>query len=231
MEKERLSAQDKEAILARIKGTTKTEDFAGCDLVIEAATENMELKKQIFADLDRVCSKDTILATNTSVLSVMDIAVATARPDKVLGLHFFNPVPVMKLIEVVRTVATSDETLEIGVAFSQSLGKSTVIAPDAPGFIVNRMLTPFLLNAIRTLEVGAATREDIDTAMHLGTNLPMGPLTLLDLIGLDTVLAGADALYEETKESQFAAPVLLRKMVAAGWYGRKTGKGFYDYNK
>ena len=231
VEKGRLTGQDQAALLGRIHGTTRTGDFAGCDLVIEAATENMDLKKRIFADLDRVCPEKTVLATNTSVLSIMDIAAVTSRPDRVLGLHFFNPAPVMKLIEVVRTIATSEETLKIGIAFSESLGKTPVVAPDTPGFIVNRMLTPFLLNAVRTLEVGAATREAIDAAIHLGINLPMGPLALLDLIGLDTVYAGAVALYEESKDPQFAPPVLLRKMVAAGWCGRKTGKGFYEYNK
>ena len=231
VEKGRLSPPDRESVLARIKGTTRTGDFAGCDLVIEAATENIDLKKKIFAELDGVCSRDTILATNTSVLSIIDMAVVSSRRDKVLGLHFFNPAPVMKLVEVVRTIATSDETVEIGVAFTNSLGKRAVIAPDTPGFLVNRMLTPFLLNAVRTLEAGVATREDIDAAINLGMNLPLGPRALLDLIGLDTVFAGACALYEEAKDPQFAPPVLIRKMVTAGWLGRKTGKGFYEYNK
>ena len=229
VDKGKLDKQDKEAILARIKGTTSINDFSDCDLTIEAATENMDLKKKIFAELDKVCSKDTILATNTSVLSVIDIARATTRPDKVLGLHFFNPVPVMKLVEVIKTIAASDETIEIGKEFVESLSKTPVIAPDIPGFIVNRLLPPFLLNAVRMLENGLATKEDIDTAICLGMNHPMGPLRLLDLIGLDTVYYGVSAMYEELKDPQFAPPTLMRKMVAAGWLGRKTGKGFYEY--
>jgi 3-hydroxybutyryl-CoA dehydrogenase len=231
VEKGRLAEPDRAAILARIHGTIRVEDFAGCDLIVEAATEDTDLKKQIFADLDRICPADTVLATNTSALSIMDIASATKRADKVLGLHFMNPAHVMKLVEVVRTIATSQETLKTGIAFSESLGKTPVVAPDTPGFLLNRMLTPFLLNAIRTLEVGVATKEDIDTAVRLGTNLPMGPLALIDFIGLDTIYAGAVAVYEESKNPQFAPPVLLGKMVKAGWWGRKTGKGFYEYNK
>jgi 3-hydroxybutyryl-CoA dehydrogenase len=227
--KGKLGEPDKESILARIKGTTNIKDFSDCDLTIEAATENMDLKKKILAELDRVCPRDTILATNTSVLSIIDIAKATTRPDKVLGLHFFNPAPVMKLVEVIKTIATSDETIEIGMAFSQSLGKTAVIAPDTPGFIVNRLLPPFLLNAVRMLESGLATKEDIDTAITTGMNHPMGPLRLLDLVGLDTVLAGVSDMYEELKDPQFAPPTLLKKMVAAGWLGVKTGKGFYEY--
>jgi 3-hydroxybutyryl-CoA dehydrogenase len=231
VEKGKVTEQERAGAMLRIHGTLKVEDFARCDLIIEAATEDMDIKKQIFADLDRICLAGIVLATNTSVLSIMDIASATKRADKVLGLHFMNPAPVMKLIEVVRTIATSQETLEIGISFSESLGKTPVVAPDTPGFLLNRMLTPFLLNAIRTLEAGAATKEAIDSAVHLGMNLPMGPLALLDFIGLDTVHAGAGALYNESKDPQFAPPVLLKKMVTAGWYGRKTGKGFYEYSK
>ena len=229
VQKEKITQQDKDATLARIKGTTDTRDFGDCDLVIEAAIENLDLKKKIFADLDKVCPKHAILATNTSCLSIIDMAVATKRPDKVLGLHFMNPVPVMKLLEIVRTVATSEETLETGKEFGKSLGKTIVIAQDAPGFIVNRLMVPQILNAIRMLESGVATREDIDTAMTLGLNHPMGPLALADLVGLDTLLFIADGIYEEFKDAQYAAPTLLKKMVTAGWLGRKTGKGFYDY--
>ena len=229
VDKGRLSQEDKDAILARIKGTTNTNDFSDCDLAIEAAIENMDLKEKIFAELDKICPRHAILATNTSCMSIIDMARATSRPDKVLGVHFFNPAPVMKLIEIVRTVATSEETFEIGKNFGQSLGKTVVVAQDAPGFIVNRLMTPFLLNAIRMLETGVATREDIDTAINLGLNHPMGPLALTDLIGLDTVYFISNSIYEEFKDPQFAPPILMKKMIAAGWLGRKTGKGFYEY--
>lgn len=231
VDKGKLSQQDKDTTLARIKGTTNTGDFADCDLVIEAAIENMDLKKKLFAELDKICSKQSILATNTSCLSIIDMAMVTAKPDRVLGLHFFNPVPVMRLLEVVKTIATSDETLETGKNFGKSLGKTIVIAQDTPGFIVNRQLMPFLLNAIRMLDAGVATREDIDTAINLGLNHPMGPLALADLIGIDTIYFVSSAIYEELKEPQYAPPPLIKKMVSAGWLGRKTGKGFYEYNK
>ena len=229
VEKEKITQQDKDSTLARIKGTTDTRDFGDCDLVVEAAVENMELKKKIFADLDKVCPQQAILATNTSCLSIIDVAMVTSRPDKVLGLHFMNPVPIMKLLEVVRTIATSDETLETGKTFGKSLGKTIVTARDTPGFIANYLEMPYLLNSMRVMDAGVATKEDIDTTMNLGFNHPMGPLTLCDLIGLDTVLFVVDAIYEETKDPQYAAPPILRKMVTAGWLGRKTGKGFYDY--
>jgi len=231
VEKGRLSPQDKDGILNRIKGTTDTKDFADCDLVIEAAIENMDLKKKIFAELDKICPKHAILATNTSCLSIIDVAMVTSRPDKVLGMHFFNPVPVMKLLEIVKTIATSDETLEAGQTFGNSLGKAIVIARDTPGFIVNCLVIPYLLNAIRMLDAGVATKEDIDTGITLGLNHPIGPLALSDLIGNDTVLFIANGLYDEFKEPQYAPPSLLKKMVTAGWLGRKTGKGFYEYNK
>ena len=229
VEKGKLSQQDKDSTWARIKGTTNSKDFSDCDLIIEAAVENMELKKKIFAELDKICPRHAILATNTSCLSIIDIATITSRADKVLGLHFFNPVPLMQLLEIVRTIATGDETLETAKGFGKSLGKTIVIAQDVPGFIVNRLMTPFLLDAIRMLEAGVASREDIDTAINLGLNHPMGPLTLSDLIGLDVVLFIVNAIYEEFKDPRFAAPPLLKKMAAAGWLGRKTGKGFYEY--
>ncbi len=229
VEKGKIKQADKDTTQARIKGTTDTRDFGACDLVIEAAVENLDLKKKIFADLEKVCRKDAILATNTSCLSIIDIAMATKRPEKVLGLHFMNPVPLMKLLEIVRTIATSSETLETGKAFGKSVGKTIVIAKDTPGFIANYLEMPYLMNAIRMMDAGVATREDIDTTMNLGFNHPMGPLTLSDLIGLDTILFVVNAIYEDTKDIQFAAPPLLRKMVTAGWLGRKTGKGFYDY--
>jgi len=229
VEKGKLSQQDKGATLGRIKGTTNTKDFSDCDLMIEVAIENLELKKKIFAELDKICPKDAILATNTSCLSIIDMAVVTKRPDKVLGLHFFNPAPVMKLLEIVKTIATSDETVELSKKFGKSVGKTTVIAPDKPGFIVNRVWIPYLLHAIRLYEEGVASREDIDNAISLGLNYPMGPLTLADMVGLDIVKFVADALYEQLKDPRYIVPTLVEKMVAAGWLGRKTGKGFYEY--
>ncbi len=231
VDKGKLSQQDKESTLSRIKGTTSTKDFSDCDLVIEAAVENMDLKKKIFVEVDKICPKHAILATNTSCLSIVDMAMATSRPDKVLGLHFWNPAPLMKLLEVVKTVATSDETLETGKSFGESLGKTIIVAPDIPGFIVNRLQIPFRLDAIRMLEAGIATKEDIDAGVTLGLGHPMGQFALQDLVGLDVTYAVANALYEETKDPKFAPPTLMKKMIAAGWLGRKTGKGFYEYNK
>ena len=229
VEKGALSEQDKHSTLARIKGTRNIKDFSECDLVIEAVNESMNLKKELFSLLDKTCLGHTVLATNTSVLSIIDMAIVTKRPEKVLGLHFFNPVSVMRLLEIVKTIATSDETLEFGKSFGESLGKSIVVAQDIPGFIVNRLMTPFMLNAIRMIEEKIATRDDIDNAINLGMNHPMGPLKLLDLIGIDTVFFAANAMYEELKDPQYAPPPLMRKMVTAGWLGRKTGKGFYEY--
>ena len=229
VKKGRISQEEKEATLARIKGTTDSKDFADCDLVIEAAIEKLDLKKKIFAELDNNCPERAILATNTSCLSIIDIAKETARPEKVLGMHFFNPVPMMKLLETVRTLATSDETLEMSKEFGKSIGKTVIVAPDTPGFIVNRLLMPFMNSAFRMLEAGLATREDIDTGVKLGLGYPMGPLALADLIGLDTCLFIADAIYEELKDPLYTPPVILKKMVTAGWLGRKTGRGFYEY--
>ncbi len=226
-----LTPEDKDATLNRLQGTTDTKDFSDCDLVIEAAVENMEIKKKIFGELDRVAPEQAILASNTSGLSIIDMAMATGRPERVLGLHFFNPPPAMKLLEMVRTIVTSEETLETGRSFGQSIGKRVIIARDTPGFIVNRLLVPQLLNAIRMLEAEVASREDIDAGLTLGLNHPLGPLGLSDLIGLDTLLYIAKNLYDEFKEAQYAAPVLLGKMVTAGRLGRKTGTGFYDYKK
>lgn len=226
-----LTPEDKDATLSRLQGTSDTKDFSDCDLVIEAAVEIIEVKKKIFGDLDKVTPEHAILASNTSGLSIIDMAMATGRPERVLGLHFFNPPPAMKLLEMVRTIATSEETLEAGRSFGESIGKRVIIARDTPGFIVNRLLVPQLLHAIRMLETGVATREDIDAGLTLGLNHPLGPLGLSDLIGLDTLLYIASNLYDEFKETQYAAPVLLGKMVTAGRLGRKTGTGFYDYKK
>jgi len=229
VKKGRLSQAEKEATLARIKGTTNTRDFGDCDLIIEAAIEDMDVKKKIFAELDKICSKDAILATNTSCLSIIDMATVTTRPEKVLGIHFFNPVPLMKLLEIVKTIATSDETLKAGKEFGKSIGKTTIVAPDTPGFIVNRLLLPFMLGACRMLETGLATKEDIDAGVRLGLGHPMGPLALADLIGMDTILYIASAIYEELKDPLYVPPIILKKMVATGWLGRKTGRGFYEY--
>jgi len=229
VEKGRSSQADMDSTLARIKGTTDMMDFKDCDLVVEAAIENLDLKKKIFIDLDRICRPGAILSTNTSCLSVMDVAAVTKRPDKVLGCHFFNPVPLMKLLELVKTITTSKETLDVAVEWGKSLGKTVIIAPDRPGFIVNRSFLPYMVEAFEMYENGVATREDIDTGVQLGLNHPMGPLTLADMVGLDTLLFVMDAIYAETKNPKFVAPVLLRKMVTAGHLGRKTGKGFYDY--
>jgi len=229
VEKGKMSHGDKDAVTARIKGTTSTKDFADCDLVIEAAIESLDLKKKIFAELDGICQKNAILATNTSCLSIIDMAMVTKRPDKVLGLHFFNPAPVMKLLEIVKTIATSDEVLEASRNFGQSLGKTNVVAQDAPGFIVNRLWLPFLLHSIKLYEDGVASREDIDNAIQLGLGYPMGPLTLADMVGIDVVKFVSDAIYEQLKDPRYVVPTLVDKMVAAGWLGRKTGKGFYDY--
>jgi len=223
------SQQQADEMLARIQGTLDLADFSDCDLAIEAAIENMALKRQIFAELDRILPAHAILASNTSSLCVTEMASVTKRGGKVLGIHFFNPVPVMPLIEFVRTILTSDETLEIAREFGASLGKTMVTAKDTPGFIVNRLLVPYLLDAVRVFEDGLATKEDIDTGIKLGLNHPMGPLTLLDFVGLDTCLFIADAMFEEFKDSRYAAPPLMRRMVLAGHLGRKSGKGFYDY--
>jgi 3-hydroxybutyryl-CoA dehydrogenase len=229
--KGKVTQEGMNATLARIKGTTKMADFAPCDLVIEAAVENMELKKQIFTELDGILRPEAIIGSNTSSLCITEMASVTQRGDKVLGIHFFNPVPIMPLLELVRTILTSDETLAVVREFGQSAGKTTVVAKDTPGFIVNRLLIPYLLHAVRIYEDGLATKEDIDTAIKLGLNHPMGPLALLDLVGLDTTLFIADAMFEEFKDPRYAAPPLLRRMVLAGHLGRKSGKGFYDYSK
>ncbi len=229
IDKGKMLQTEMDAILDRIKGTTDILSFADCDLVIEAVPEEIEIKKQVFAQLDHICPADTILSTNTSVLSVTDIAAATKRPEKVLGLHFANPVPATKVLEIVTTIATSDQTVERARAFGQSIGKKVIVVKDGPGFVSNRILIPFLLNAVRVFESGLASAEDIDLLHTEGLGHPMGPLALLDFIGVDTVFRAANAIYDELKDPQYNPPPLMRKMVTMGWYGRKTGKGFYDY--
>ena len=229
VERGRLDAEQRTAVLGRISLTTDMQDLADVDLVIEAATEDHDTKVGMFRRLDEVTKPEVILASNTSSIPIADLGAATSRPDKVLGMHFFNPVPVMGLIELVRAISSSDDTMAFGRAYGVVLGKTTVESRDRAGFIVNALLIPYLNGAIRMLEDGFATREDIDTAVHLGLNHPMGPLQLIDLIGLDTHLFIANVLFEEFKEPTFAPPPLLRRMVTAGRLGRKVGRGFYDY--
>ena len=229
VERNRLDAEERAAVLGRISLTTDVQDLADVDLVIEAATEDHDTKVGMFRRLDEVTKPEVILASNTSSIPIADLGAATSRPDKVLGMHFFNPVPVMGLIELVRAISTSDDTMAFGRAYGVVLGKTTVESRDRAGFIVNALLIPYLNGAIRMLEDGFATREDIDTAVHLGLNHPMGPLRLIDLIGLDTHLFIANVLFEEFKEPTYAPPPLLRRMVTAGRLGRKVGRGFYDY--
>ncbi|MGZ3646909.1 MAG: 3-hydroxyacyl-CoA dehydrogenase family protein [Ktedonobacteraceae bacterium] len=214
---------------SRLHGTINPEDFANCDLVIEAVIEIMEEKLRLFPALDRIVKPEGILLSNTSSLNVTQMGAVTKRPQKVGGLHFFNPAPVMKLVEVVQTISTSEETIETVKQFAVSLGKTPVLAKDTAGFIVNFLLIPYLIAAIRMLENGQASRDDIDNAMKLGCGYPMGPFTLLDYVGLDTTLWAADAIYEEYKDPLYAPPPLLRRMVQSGMFGKKSGKGFYDY--
>jgi len=216
-------------IRERLKGTTSIEDLKGCDLVLEAIIEQLPAKRELFSKLDLICPAATIFASNTSSLTITEIATATKRPQRFVGLHFFNPVPVMKLVEVVRTIATDPVVYEEMVAFGVKLGKTPVRAKDSTGFIVNRLLVPYLLDAIRALEEGAGSIEDIDHSMKLGCGHPMGPLTLLDFVGLDTTYYISQIMFDEFKERRFAAPPLLKRMVLAGWHGRKSGRGFYDY--
>ncbi len=225
-----LTAVERDAARDRLRGTTKIEDLAYCDLVIEAITEQIEAKKELFRALDAVCPPRTIYASNTSSLSITEMAVATQRPERFVGLHFFNPVPIMKLVEVIRTIATDRGVYEEVTAFAARLGKTAVRTSDRTGFIVNRLLVPYLLDAVRALEEGVASVADIDQAMKLGCGHPMGPLTLLDFVGLDTTYYIANIMFDEFKERRFAPPPLLKRMVMAGWNGRKSGRGFYEYS-
>jgi 3-hydroxybutyryl-CoA dehydrogenase len=229
VEKGKITAEAKEDLLSRISGTTDLNLAADTDLVVEAAVENMEIKKQIFAELDRICKSETILASNTSSLSITEVAAATNRPDKVIGMHFFNPAPVMKLVEVIKGMATSDETFEAVKEVSIAIGKDPVEVAEAPGFVVNRILIPMINEAVGIFAEGIASAVDIDKAMQLGANHPMGPLALGDLIGLDVCVAIMDVLYKETGDSKYRCHPLLRKYVRAGWLGRKSGRGFHSY--
>ena len=230
VEKGTFTAAQSAEIRGRLHGTTSLDDLRGCALVIEAIIEQLPVKRELYAALDKICPKHTIFASNTSSISITEMAVVTQRPERFLGLHFFNPVPVMKLVEVIRTIATDPKVFEEVVAFAERLGKTPVRTSDRTGFIVNRLLVPYLLDAVRALEEGVASIVDLDNSMKLGCGHPMGPLTLLDFVGLDTTYYIANIMFDEFKEKRFAPPPLLKRMVLAGWSGRKAGRGFYDYS-
>jgi 3-hydroxybutyryl-CoA dehydrogenase len=230
VEKGKLDAGARDATLGRLRFTTKVADLKDCDIVIEAVVEDLEMKRGMWKELDGICPAHTIFASNTSSLTVVEQAMATKRPDRFVGLHFFNPVPVMKLVEVVRTVTTSAETFERAFAFGKKLGKEPIAAKDNSGFVVNLLLVPYLLDAIRQLEHGVASVPDMDKAMQLGCGYPMGPFVLLDFVGLDTTYKIAEIMFAEYREQRYAPPPLLKRMVLAGYYGKKSGKGFYDYS-
>lgn len=229
VEKGKVTAESRDATLGRLRGTTHYADLASCDIVVEAIVESLEIKRQAYAEVEAVVGDHTVLASNTSSLCIMELAATTRRPDRFVGLHFFNPVPVMKLVEVIRALSTSDETFETAFAFATALGKEAITAPDRPGFIVNRLLVPYLLEAIRAYEHGLGTVEDIDKGMHLGCGHPMGPFTLLDFVGLDTTYYIANIMFDEFREPAYAPPPLLKRMVLAGRLGKKSGWGFYKY--
>ncbi|HTA38658.1 MAG TPA: 3-hydroxybutyryl-CoA dehydrogenase [Candidatus Acidoferrales bacterium] len=230
VEKGKLSQADRDATFGRIKATTNVDDLKECDLVIEAIVENVEIKTKLFQQLDEMMAPHGIICTNTSSLCVIELAAKTKRPNRVAGLHFFNPVPIMKLVEVVKTIATTQDVVDALFEFSRKLGKEPILAQDTPGFVVNRLLIPYLLYAIRCYEGGLASKEDIDKGMKLGCGYPMGPLELLDFVGLDTTYYISEIMFDEFKDPIMAAPPLLKRMVLAGRYGRKSGKGFYDYD-
>jgi len=225
-----LNAEQRDATRSRLRGVTRIEELAGCDIIIEAITEQLSAKRELFQALDAACPRNTIYASNTSSLSITEMAVATKRPERFVGLHFFNPVPIMKLVEIIRTISTDAKVYEEVAAFAGRLGKTAVRTSDRTGFVVNRLLVPYLLDAVRALEEGVATIPDLDQAMKIGLGHPMGPLTLLDFVGLDTTYYIANIMFDEFKERRFAPPPLLKRMVMAGWNGRKSGRGFYDYS-
>jgi len=229
VEKGKLSTGDRDAARSRLSATTDHGALADCDIIVEAIVENLELKKDTYRELDRLCKPETIFCSNTSSLTITEMSAATKRADRFAGLHFFNPVPVMKLVEVVRTIATSDETFETVFEFAKSLGKEPIRAHDNSGFVVNRLLVPYLLDAVRALEEGVGSKEDIDRGMELGCGHPMGPLKLLDFVGLDTTYYIAEIMFDEYREKRFAPPPLLKRMVLAGRLGKKSGRGFYEY--
>jgi 3-hydroxybutyryl-CoA dehydrogenase len=230
VDKGTIKAEDRDAARGRLKGTTAVAELKDCDLIVEAIVEQLPAKKELWTELDALCPKETVFASNTSSLSVTEMAAFTKRPDRFLGLHFFNPVPIMKLVEVIRTIATDPKVEEAVVEFATRTGKTVVRTTDRTGFIVNRLLVPYLLDAIRALEEGVGSIEDIDNSMKLGCGYPMGPLTLLDFVGNDTTYYIANIMFDEFKEQRFAPPPLLKRMVMMGWNGRKAGKGFYDYS-
>ncbi len=230
VEKGTITEGTKKDIRGRLKGVTSLEEFRDCDVIIEAIVEQLPAKRELFSSLDKICPPHTIFSSNTSSLMITEIAAATRRPQRFVGLHFFNPVPVMKLVEVVKTIATDRDVYEEMVAFGMKLGKTPVRAHDGGGFIVNRLLVPYLLDAVRALEEGVGSVVDIDNSMKLGCGYPMGPFTLLDFVGLDTTYYISQIMFDEFKEKRFAAPPLLKRMVLAGWHGKKSGRGFYDYS-
>jgi 3-hydroxybutyryl-CoA dehydrogenase len=230
VEKGKLAAENRDAIVGRLRGTTKLEDLADCDIIIEAVVEDLEVKNEMWRTLDGVCGPDTIFASNTSSLTIADMAAATKRPGRMVGLHFFNPVPVMKLVEVVKTIATDQQVFDTAFEFAKSLGKEPIVCKDNSGFVVNLLLVPYMMDAIRALEQGVASITDIDKGMQLGTGYPMGPFVLSDFVGLDTLDKIGGIMFEEYKEKRYASPPLLRRMVSLGYFGRKSGKGFYDYS-
>jgi 3-hydroxybutyryl-CoA dehydrogenase len=230
VDKGKMAAEDRDAIVGRLRGTTSLEDLRDCDIIIEAVVEDLAVKNQMWQTLDGVCGPETIFASNTSSLTIADMAAATRRPERMVGLHFFNPVPVMKLVEVVKTIATDPAVFDTAFAFARSLGKEPIVCKDNSGFVVNLLLVPYMMDAIRALSEGVASIEDIDKGMQLGTGYPMGPFVLCDFVGLDTLDKIGGIMFDEYKEKRYASPPLLKRMVSLGYFGRKSGKGFYDYS-
>jgi 3-hydroxybutyryl-CoA dehydrogenase len=231
VEKGKMTAEDRDSVVSRLRSTTRLSELAGCDIVLEAVVEDLEVKNAMWRELDVACGANTIFASNTSSLTIADMAAATRRPERMVGLHFFNPVPVMKLVEVVRTIATDPAVFETAFAFARSLGKEPIACKDNSGFVVNLLLVPYMMDAIRALEQGVASIEDVDRGMRLGTGYPMGPFTLCDFVGNDTLDKIGDIMFSEYREKRYASPPLLKRMISLGYFGRKAGKGFYDYSQ